>query len=238
MKIKFLTLYLFIFSIISYSQGLTSIYSFKIDSQSDIPTIVKAMTEHFETDFAKAGSASVEVVEEHFNGTESSNISFVYNFKDIEEMQNEYARVNGSEEINKVHEIVMPLVSEDSQMLLKNIVGGKGSGETGVSMVFVMNVNNPSLYLDEYTKLITTMEENGKSKLFTEYGLSEIFAGGQQDPKASHHAVIGAVDMVSLVNGLDELFASSEFAEFASNVNNSRSISSRKIVFTLATFNK
>ena len=54
MKIKFLILYLFIFSTISYSQGLTSIYSFKIDNQNDIPTIVTAMTEHFETDFAKA----------------------------------------------------------------------------------------------------------------------------------------------------------------------------------------
>lgn len=238
MKIKFLILYLFIFSTTLYSQGLTSIYSFKIDNQNDIPTIVKAMTEHFETDFAKAGSASVEVVEEHFNGTESSNLSFVYNFKDIEEMQNEYARVNGSEEISKVHEIVMPLVSEDSQMLLKNTMGGKGSGKTGVSMVFVMDVNDPSRYLDEYTKLIDTMEENGKSKLFTEYGLSEIFAGGQDDSRASHHAVIGAIDMVSLVNGLDELFSSSEFAEFASNVNDSRLILSKKIVFTLATFNK
>ena len=237
MKIKFLILFLFSISSFLHSQGITSIYSFDVNNQNDIPKIVQAMTEHFETDFAKAGVASVEIVEEHFNGKESSNISFVYNFKDIQEMQDEYSRVLGSEEIEKVHNVVLPLVEEDSQMLLRNIVGGKGVGKTSVSMVFVMNVNNPNIYLKEYTKLINTIEENGKSELFTEYGLSEIFAGGQEDPKATHHAVIGAVDMVSLVNGLDELFGSSEFADFNSNVSGNRSVLSRKIVFSLATFN-
>ena len=91
--------------------------------------------------------------------------------------------------------------------------------------------------LDNAIDILNTIEENGKSELFTEYGLSEIFAGWQEDPKATHNAVIGAVDMVSLVNGLDELFGSSEFADFNSNVSGNRSVLSRKIVFSLATFN-
>ena len=71
---KFLTLILFTISSFVHSQGITSIYSFDVDNQNDIPTIIQAMTEHFETDFAKAGVASVEIVEEHFNGKELSLI--------------------------------------------------------------------------------------------------------------------------------------------------------------------
>ena len=54
MKIKFLTSILFTISSFLHSQGITSIYSFDVDNQNDIPNIVQAMTEHFETDFAKA----------------------------------------------------------------------------------------------------------------------------------------------------------------------------------------
>ena len=104
-------------------------------------------------------------------------------------------------------------------------------------MVFVMNVKNPFTYMDAYKVLISKMEENGKSKLFTEYGLSEVFAGGQNDSGSTHHAIIGAIDMVSLVNGLDELFSSQEFKLFVNKVSNNRVILSRKTVFTLASFN-
>ena len=76
-----------------------------------------------------------------------------------------------------------------------------------------------------------------QSKLFTEYGLSEVFAGGQNDAGSTHHAIIGAIDMVSLVNGLDELFSSQEFKLFVNKVSNNRVILSRKTVFTLASFN-
>ena len=123
-------------------------------------------------------------------------------------------------------------------MLLKNLVGGKGQGKTGVTMVFVMKVQNPATYLNAYNEFISTMEENGKSKLFTEYGLSEIFAGGQNNLDATHHAVIGAVDMTSLVNGLDELFSSQEFRLFSSKVIGNREVLSRKTVFRLASFNE
>ena len=195
------------------------------------------MTKHFKTDFAKAGAATVQIVDEHFNGIEKSNLSFVYKFKDVQEMQDEYARTNSSKEFQEINQLLTPLIKENSQTLLKNLVGGKGQGNTGVTMVFVMKVNNPMEYMDAYKNLISTMEENGKSKLFTEYGLSEVFAGGQNDSGSTHHAIIGAVDMVSLVNGLDELFSSQEFRIFASKVSKNRTILSRKTVFTLASFN-
>ena len=104
-------------------------------------------------------------------------------------------------------------------------------------MVFVMNVKNPFTYMDAYKDLISKMEENGKSKLFTEYGLSEVFAGGQNDAGSTHHAIIGAIDMVSLVNGLDELFSSQEFKLFASKVAGNREVISKKTVIRLASFN-
>ena len=226
------------FSLSAFSQAITSIYSFTVDKPKDVETIVMEMTKHFETDFAKAGAASVEIVDEHFNGSEKSNLSFVYKFKDVQEMQDEYARTNSSDEVRKVQEIIIPLVKENSQMLLKNLVGGKGQGKTGVTMVFVMKVQNPATYLNAYNEFISTMEENGKSKLFTEYGLSEIFAGGQNNLDATHHAVIGAVDMTSLVNGLDELFSSQEFRLFSSKVIGNREVLSRKTVFRLASFNE
>ena len=106
-----------------------------------------------------------------------------------------------------------------------------------MTMVFIMKVKNPSSYLNAYNQFISTIEENGKSKLFTEYGLSEIFAGGQNNLDATHHAIIGAVDMVSLVNGLDELFSSQEFKLFASKVAGNREVISKKTVFRLASFN-
>ena len=90
---------------------------------------------------------------------------------------------------------------------------------------------------EDFPQFISTIEENGKSKLFTEYGLSEIFAGGQNNLDATHHAIIGAVDMVSLVNGLDELFSSQEFKLFASKVAGNREVISKKTVFRLASFN-
>lgn len=241
-KINFMKQYLILiisslFSFSNFSQGITSIYSFKVENPNDVQTIIKAMTDHFQTDFAKAGSSSVDIVDEHFNGVEESNISFVYKFKDIQEMQDEYARVNSSEEIKKIHEIVLPLVKENSQTLFRNITGRKGMGQTGVTMVFVIKVKNPASYLKAYNELIDTIEENGKSKLFTEFGLSEIFAGGQQDTEASHHAIVGASDMVSLVNGLDELYSSQEFKIFTNKVSDNRVILSRKTVFKLASFN-
>ena len=238
MKKNLIKIIFLIFFISSYSQGITSIYSFEVDNPVNVQTIVSQMTKHFETDFAKAGAATVEIVDEHFNGTEKSNLSFVYKFKDVQEMQDEYARTSTSNEVKKVQEIILPLVNENSQMLLKSLVGGKGQGKTGVTMVFVMKVQNPIAYLNAYNEFISTMEENGKSKLFTEYGLSEIFAGGQSDIGATHHAVIGAVDMVSLINGLDELFSSQEFRLFSSKVTENREILSRKTVFKLASFNE
>ena len=238
MKKSFLLLTCLLFSLSAFSQAITSIYSFTIDNPKDIQTIVMEMTKHFESDFAKAGGAVVEIVDEHFNGSEKSNLSFVYKFKDVQEMQDEYSRTSSSEEVRKVQEIILPLVKENSQMLLKSLVGGKGQGKTGVTMVFVMKVQNPVTYLNAYNEFISTMEENGKSKLFTEYGLSEIFAGGQNDFGATHHAVIGAVDMVSLVNGLDELFSSQEFRLFSSKVIGNREVLSRKTVFRLASFNE
>tara|TARA_B100000768_G_scaffold179975_1_gene198840 strand:- start:237 stop:953 length:717 start_codon:yes stop_codon:yes gene_type:complete len=238
MKKSFLLLTCLLFSLSAFSQAITSIYSFTVDKPKDVETIVMEMTKHFETDFAKAGAASVEIVDEHFNGSEKSNLSFVYKFKDVQEMQDEYARTNSSDEVRKVQEIIIPLVKENSQMLLKNLVGGKGQGKTGVTMVFVMKVQNPATYLNAYNEFISTMEENGKSKLFTEYGLSEIFAGGQNNLDATHHAVIGAVDMTSLVNGLDELFSSQEFRLFSSKVIGNREVLSRKTVFRLASFNE
>ena len=219
MKKSFLLLTCLLFSLSAFSQAITSIYSFTVDNPKDTQTIVMEMTKHFESDFAKAGGAVVEIVDEHFNGSEKSNLSFVYKFKDVQE-------------------IILPLVKENSQMLLKSLVGGKGQGKTGVTMVFVMKVQNPVTYLNAYNEFISTMEENGKSKLFTEYGLSEIFAGGQNDFGATHHAVIGAVDMVSLVNGLDELFSSQEFRLFSSKVIGNREVLSRKTVFRLASFNE
>ena len=235
---KVIKIIFLIFSISTYSQGITSIYSFKVENPSNIQTIISEMTNHFETDFAKAGAATVEIVDEHFNGIEDSNLSFVYKFSDVQEMQDEYARTGSSDEVRKVQEIILPLVKENSQILLKSLVGGKGQGKTGVTMVFVMKVQNPVTYLNAYNEFISTMEENGKSKLFTEYGLSEIFAGGQNDFGATHHAVIGAVDMVSLVNGLDELFSSQEFRLFSSKVIGNREVLSRKTVFRLASFNE
>jgi hypothetical protein len=237
MKKFILLLGCLLFSLIGFSQGMTSIYSFSVDNPKDVQTIVMEMTKHFETDFAKAGAASVEIVDEHFNGLEKSNLSFVYKFKNIQEMQDEYARTSSSEEVMKVQEIIFPIVKENSQMLLKSLVGGKGQGKTGVTMVFIMKVKNPSSYLNAYNQFISTIEENGKSKLFTEYGLSEIFAGGQNNLDATHHAIIGAVDMVSLVNGLDELFSSQEFKLFASKVAGNREVISKKTVFRLASFN-
>ena len=50
--------------------------------------------------------------------------------------------------------------------------------------------------------------------------------------------MIGAVDMVSLVNGLDELFSSQEFRLFSSKVIGNREVLSRKTVFRLASFNE
>ncbi len=237
MKKKIVKLILLIFSLASYSQGITSIYSFEVENPVNVQTIVNEMTKHFKTDFAKAGAATVQIVDEHFNGIEKSNLSFVYKFKDVQEMQDEYARTNSSKEFQEINQLLTPLIKENSQTLLKNLVGGKGQGNTGVTMVFVMKVNNPMEYMDAYKNLISTMEENGKSKLFTEYGLSEVFAGGQNDLGSTHHAIIGAVDMVSLVNGLDELFSSQEFRIFASKVSKNRTILSRKTVFTLASFN-
>jgi hypothetical protein len=198
MKKKFVKLILLIFSLASYSQGITSIYSFEVENPVNVQTIVNEMTKHFKTDFA---------------------------------------RTNSSKEFQEINQLLTPLIKENSQTLLKNLVGGKGQGNTGVTMVFVMKVNNPMEYMDAYKNLISTMEENGKSKLFTEYGLSEVFAGGQNDLGSTHHAIIGAVDMVSLVNGLDELFSSQEFRIFASKVSKNRTILSRKTVFTLASFN-
>jgi hypothetical protein len=237
MKKFILLLGCLLFSLIGFSQGMTSIYSFSVDNPKDVQTIVMEMTKHFETDFAKAGAASVEIVDEHFNGLEKSNLSFVYKFKNIQEMQDEYARTSSSEEVMKVQEIIFPIVKENSQMLLKSLVGGKGLGKTSVTMVFIMKVKNPSSYLNAYKQFISTIEENGKSKLFTEYGLSEIFAGGQNNLDATHHAIIGAVDMASLVNGLDELFSSQEFKLFASKVAGNREVISKKTVFRLASFN-
>jgi len=238
MKKSILLLTFLLLSLSAFSQAVTSIYSFSVDNPRDVQTIMMAMSEHFESDFAKAGGAIVEIVDEHFNGSEESNLSFVYKFKDVQEMQDEYARTSRSDEVKKVQEIILPLVNENSQMLLKSLVGGKGIGKTGVTMVFVMKVKNPVSYLNAYNEFISTMEENGKSKLFTEYGLSEIFAGGQNDTGATHHAVIGALDMVSLVNGLDELFSSQEFRLFSNKVIGNREILSRKTVFTLASFNE
>jgi hypothetical protein len=237
MKKKIIKIIFLIFSISTYSQGITSIYSFKVENPSNIQTIISEMTNHFETDFAKAGAATVEIVDEHFNGIEDSNLSFVYKFSDVQEMQDEYARTNSSEEFQKINQLLTPLIKENSQTLLRNLVGGKGQGKTGATMVFVMNVKNPFTYMDAYKVLISKMEENGKSKLFTEYGLSEVFAGGQNDSGSTHHAIIGAIDMVSLVNGLDELFSSQEFKLFVNKVSNNRVILSRKTVFTLASFN-
>ena len=126
MKKFILLLGCLLFSLIGFSQGMTSIYSFSVDNPKDVQTIVMEMTKHFETDFAKAGAASVEIVDEHFNGLEKSNLSFVYKFKNIQEMQDEYARTSSSEEVMKVQEIIFPIVKENSQMLLKSLVGGKG----------------------------------------------------------------------------------------------------------------
>ena len=238
MKKKLSIFLLFIFSISSYSQAMASIYSFEVDNPKDVQVIVSKMTKYFETDFAKAGSVSVEIVDEHFNGIEKSNLSFVYKFNSIEEMQNEYARANSSEEYEKINTTISQLVKENSQTLLRSLTGGKGQGETGVSMVFVLKVKNPYTYMNAYKRLISSMEENGKSKLFTEYGLSEVFAGGQNDVGATHHAVIGAIDMVSLVSGLDELFSSQEFKLFTGKVTGNREILSRKTVVRLAAFNQ
>ena len=91
MKKKIIKIIFLIFSISTYSQGITSIYSFKVENPSNIQTIISEMTNHFETDFAKAGAATVEIVDEHFNGIEDSNLSFVYKFSDVQEMQDEYA---------------------------------------------------------------------------------------------------------------------------------------------------
>ena len=172
MKKSFLLSTCLLFSLSAFSQAITSIYSFTVDNPKDTQTIVMEMTKHFESDFAKAGGAVVEIVDEHFNGSEKSNLSFVYKFKDVQEMQDEYSRTSSSDEVRKVQEIILPLVKENSQMLLKSLVGGKGQGKTGVTMVFVMKVQNPVTYLNAYNEFISTMEENGKSKLFTEYGLS------------------------------------------------------------------
>jgi len=238
MKKNLSIFFLFLFSVSIFSQGITSIYSFKVENPNDIQTIVIEMTKHFETDFAKAGAATIEIVDEHFNGIEESNLSFVYKFNDVQEMQDEYARANSSEEFRKINEIITPLVKENSQTLLRNVIGGKGMGKTGVTMVFIMKVNNPPAYVNAYKELTDKMEENGKSNLFTEYGLSEVFSGGQQDPGATHHAIIGAIDMVSLVNGLDELLSSQEFQVFANKVAGNREILTRKTVFRLAAFNE
>ena len=238
MRQNLILIILLLFSFLNFSQGITSIYSFKVENPNDIQTIVLEMTKHFETDFAKAGTGTIEIVDEHFNGIEKSNLSFVYKFDDVQEMQDEYARANSSEEFRKINEIIVPLVKENSQTLLRSVTGGKGMGKTGVAMVFIMKVNNPSAYVNAYKELTEQMEENGKSKLFTEYGLSEVFSGGQQNPGATHHAVIGAIDMVSLVNGLDELFSSQEFRIFANKVAGNREILTQKTVFRLAVFNE
>ena len=238
MKKNLSIFFLFLFSISIFSQGITSIYSFKVENPNDIQTIVVEMTKHFETDFAKAGSGTIEIVDEHFNGIEESNLSFVYKFNDVQEMQDEYARANSSEEFRRINEIIVPLVKENSQTLLRSVMGGKGMGKTGVAMVVIMKVKNPTTYINAYKEFTDKMEENGKSKLFTEYGLSEVFSGGQQDPGATHHAVMGATDMVSLVNGLDELFSSQEFRVFANKVAGNREILTRKTVFRLAAFNE
>ena len=142
MKKNLSIFFLFLFSVSIFSQGITSIYSFKVENPNDIQTIVIEMTKHFETDFAKAGAATIEIVDEHFNGIEESNLSFVYKFNDVQEMQDEYARANSSEEFRKINEIITPLVKENSQTLLRNVIGGKGMGKTGVTMVFIMKVNN------------------------------------------------------------------------------------------------
>ena len=146
MKKIFIKIVFIIFSISTYSQGITSIYSFKVEDPSNIQTIISEMTNHFETDFAKAGAATVEIVDEHFNGIEDSNLSFVYKFSDVQEMQDEYARTNSSKEFQEINQLLTPLIKENSQTLLKNLVGGKGQGNTGVTMVFVMKVNNASKY--------------------------------------------------------------------------------------------
>ena len=63
MKKKLSIFLLFIFSISSYSQAMASIYSFEVDNPKDVQVIVSKMTKYFETDFAKAGSVSVEIVD-------------------------------------------------------------------------------------------------------------------------------------------------------------------------------
>ena len=77
MRQNLILIILLLFSFLNFSQGITSIYSFKVENPNDIQTIVLEMTKHFETDFAKAGTGTIEIVDEHFNGIEKSNLSFV-----------------------------------------------------------------------------------------------------------------------------------------------------------------
>ena len=54
MKQNLILIISLLFSFSNFSQGITSIYSFKVENPNDVQTIVKAMTDHFQTDFAKA----------------------------------------------------------------------------------------------------------------------------------------------------------------------------------------
>lgn len=58
MKKSILLLTFLLLSLSAFSQAVTSIYSFSVDNPRDVQTIVMAMSEHFESDFAKAGGGN------------------------------------------------------------------------------------------------------------------------------------------------------------------------------------
>jgi len=98
----------------------------------------------------------------------------------------------------------------------------------GITSIYSFEVENPN----DIQTIVVEMTKHFETD-FAKAG-----TGGQQNPGATHHAVIGAIDMVSLVNGLDELFSSQEFRVFANKVAGNREILTRKTVFRLAAFNE
>ena len=220
---KKILLTLIAFSGLSFAED--TYYAYYGIATSNPAAVVAAMDKFSASECGQKSPSSVALMNETFNGAETSTHTFVVTYDDAKVLNDSLAIVSACPEAATFLSEMAAVSVPTEQTLVKAVYERGDWTQDSAFLVFEMNIKNEAAYFDAYKTFTDALVEKGQ--ITSSYGLERVVAGTDY----SHFAFIGAKDMTELMESMDLLnMENSDFAKFQNAVRRNRTLVRRGIV--------
>ena len=215
-KQLFLSLFLILLSATSLNVAaqVEGVYGMVVKDPTTLVTAMDTWNGSKDSD----GGQTVTLYENVFNGADPSTHFIVADYPDYGAFEKQWNRMRSSEDFGQLMQTISSVATPSWESLSVHLATyGEGWNEHNYVAAISLQVKNPGAYAEAFDELMTS--KTGKSVK----GVSKLIQV-RAGEGVSHVVVITGDTFTEINEGLDAIFASKEFAEFAAKVRDNRTV--------------